>query len=149
MNNRFWNKVDASGDCWLWIGATFTPKAYGQFRVGKRLVKAHRYAWEDLVGKIPPDMTIDHLCRVKLCVNPDHLEVVTASINSIRGMKNRIPKPPHVPQKRGAKRKEVCKRGHLLAEARTYRRGHYEVRACRKCQQLRSKLGVDKSPQVV
>lgn len=81
---RFWEKVDASGDCWEWTAAYCgSGNPYGNFRVGsmregtRRHVKAHRWAWEHLVGPIPEGMFIDHLCYNTLCVNPDHLRVVT------------------------------------------------------------------------
>ena len=80
--------------CWLWTGVV-DRKGYGQFRVGsqadstRRLVKAHRWAYEHLVGPIPEGRQIDHLCRVPWCVNPEHLEPVTNRENTVRGYKAR------------------------------------------------------------
>lgn len=78
--DRFWRLVDKSGDCWLWMGAKW--KGYGQFGVQQSpgvwpLRKAHRVAYELIVGPIPDGMQLDHLCRNPSCVNPDHLEPVT------------------------------------------------------------------------
>src|SRR5690625_5273114 len=75
---RFWSKVDV-GDCWLWMGTqTKQPGegGYGQLRLDGRMQVAHRVSYELLCGPIPSGMSLDHLCRVRLCVNPDHLEVV-------------------------------------------------------------------------
>ena len=73
---RFFEKVDAEGPCWLWTGAT--KRGYGVFRDGHgRAARAHRWAYEHLVGPIGKGLVIDHLCRVNGCVNPDHMEPVT------------------------------------------------------------------------
>lgn len=82
---RFWAKVDRRGHgCWLWVGAT--TKGYGVFRDDNdRNVLAYRYSYEQLRGPIPDGLTLDHLCRVPACVNPDHLEPVTIRENILRG----------------------------------------------------------------
>lgn len=80
---RFWAKVDTSSGCWLWTGKT-DRGGYGRFKVLGRLVNAHRWAWESERGPIPEGMEIDHVCRTHGCVNPDHMEVVTPSINKAR-----------------------------------------------------------------
>src|SRR6266850_8435097 len=83
---RFMEKVtiDISG-CWLWQGAKH-PKGYGSFHAGPKQhgAGAHRVAWELCRGPIPEGLTIDHLCKVKHCVNPAHLEPVTARENTLR-----------------------------------------------------------------
>jgi len=66
--------------CHLWTGST-TPKGYGQFKLNDRPQYAHRMAYLFHYGRIPNGTQIDHLCRVKNCVNPQHLEAVTASMN--------------------------------------------------------------------
>jgi hypothetical protein len=80
---RFWAKVDKTESCWVWLG-TGTPKGYGQFAPNRRHVYAHRYAYELTRGPIAEGMTIDHLCRNRGCVNPDHMEVVTRGENTRR-----------------------------------------------------------------
>ena len=82
---RFWAKVDAFGDCWEWT-AYKNKDGYGIFRPGNKrtMIRAHRFSWMILVGNIPPDKELDHLCRNRGCVNPDHLEPVTHRVNMSR-----------------------------------------------------------------
>lgn len=112
--DRFWAKVERTPDCWLWV-ATRTPDGYGRFWV-KKLVAAHRWAYEHLRSPIPEGMELDHLCRVRWCVNPGHLEPVTRAENN----------------KRSGLAKAFCPNGHPRSGANlTYNsRG---VRVCRIC----------------
>jgi hypothetical protein len=82
---RFWEKVEKGSGCWLWRGR-LSGGGYGQFKVAGREAMAHRYAYELLVGAIPDGREIDHLCRVRACVNPAHLEAVTHSTNVSRSV---------------------------------------------------------------
>lgn len=78
--------VDGNG-CWIWNGSTTGKDGrYGQFIVNGRPFKAHRWSYEDHKGTIPDGLELDHLCRVTLCVNPDHLEPVTHLVNVRRGL---------------------------------------------------------------
>jgi hypothetical protein len=79
--------VDAEGICWIWTGAVSSSGygVIGRGRKGEGFAFTHRAAWELLVGAIPPDLILDHLCRVKTCCNPDHLEPVTRAENARRG----------------------------------------------------------------
>ena len=80
--------MQKDGDCWEWLCVTRT--GYGRFKVARRYVTAHRFAYELLVGPIPPDMTIDHVvCANRLCVNPEHMEVVTLGENTARSNRKR------------------------------------------------------------
>lgn len=84
LTDRFWSKVAIHEDgCWLWTGAR-NSRGYGQWAVNGLSRSVHRVAYEALVGPIPDGLTIDHLCRNKLCVNPDHLEPVTIAENVAR-----------------------------------------------------------------
>ncbi len=71
--------------CWLWIGST-TQKGYGEIRYFGKLYMAHRITYEYFKGEIPSGLQIDHLCRTRNCVNPDHLEAVTLQENVKRGI---------------------------------------------------------------
>lgn len=81
--DRFVAKVEFTDDCWLWTAAT-NNTGYGIFRGEDRNHVAHRFAYETFVE--PADgLDIDHLCRIRNCVNPDHLEPVTRRENLLRG----------------------------------------------------------------
>lgn len=108
----------APNGCWLWLG-TCNHKGYGMFTTSeRRMVLAHRWSYEHHVGKIPAGLQIDHLCRVPSCVNPSHLEPVTARENQERS--------PYDPAKR-----THCPQGHEYTDENTYvYRGR---RSCRLC----------------
>lgn len=99
---RFLEKIIiAENKCWVWTGAK-DKEDYGRIRVNNTTKLTHRFIYEYYYGQICPDLTIDHLCRNRTCVNPLHLEQVTQQINASRGINwNSI--------------KTHCKNGHLLS----------------------------------
>ena len=89
VEERFWAKVDRSGECWLWTAAT--SRGYGRFVMQGSLRLAHRVAWRIVRGSDPSaDMVLDHVCRVRSCVNPDHLREVTMAENVRVGAKAKL-----------------------------------------------------------
>lgn len=126
---RFWLRVDknAPNGCWLWTGAKM--HGYGRFNVGGgKIVGAHQFAYEQLIGPVPKGLELDHLCRNPSCVNPQHLEPVTHQTNIVRGDAPAVLRALYASMTH-------CRRGHPWDEANTYWwRGK---RHCRACQRLR------------
>lgn len=82
---RFWRKVDVdSRGCWVWTAGKFT-NGYGSFSIAGGTVLTRRLAYSTLIGDIPEGLQLDHLCRVRHCLNPEHLEPVTCRENLMRG----------------------------------------------------------------
>ena len=124
---RFWRFVTKSDDpngCWLWTGAK--SAGYGTF--GDKERAAHRWSYTHLIGPIDDGLELDHLCRVRACVNPAHLEPVPHRINVLSG-----PGPSAV-----AALKTHCLRGHPFDAVNT-RITPKGARACRRCMRERAR----------
>ena len=87
---RFLSKISiAENDCWEWMGG-IGSRGYGGFWNGRKVVYAHRFAYEMIKGGIPEELEIDHLCRNHSCVNPNHLEAVLHRENCNRGVASEV-----------------------------------------------------------
>lgn len=125
---RFWSKVEVPYQpscCWVWT-STLSPKGYGLWSIWKMgNLPAHRIAYTLLLGPIPDGFQLDHLCRNRSCVNPDHLRTVTNRENVLAGFGHTAINA----------RKTHCNRGHeyTLETTINERRG---TRACRLCKRF-------------
>lgn len=152
FRERFESKYipEPNSGCWLWVGSFSSKrvdgvsiKSYGKigFRADgvPRTLSAHRVSYELHVGEIPKGLTLDHLCRVLSCVNPDHLEPVSLAENVIRAIAHANPdrnRPERLPRFI----RDRCAHGHEFTAENTLwhrklsgvRAGHV-YRACRTC----------------
>ena len=119
---RFEDKYapEPNSGCWLWLSSL--RDGYGTFRVGRKMVPAHRFSYEAQFGAVAEGLVLDHLCRVRCCVNPQHLEPVTNQVNV----------------KRGAELKTHCPQGHPYSGENLYLyKGRHRI--CRKCTRLHNR----------
>jgi hypothetical protein len=119
---KFWRKTRRrSNGCWEWIG-TLNSAGYGVMKTNRHQVRVHRWAYERYVGPIPEGLEPDHLCNVRHCVNPEHIELVTSAENN----------------RRRDQRKTHCyMRGHpWIPENWIYFQGR---RFCRPCHEIRQR----------
>lgn len=116
--------------CWIWTGA-LSGGGYAQAGINRKTVYVHRLAYEAFRGCVPAGQTIDHLCRVRCCVNPWHMEAVSPRENVLRG----VSAPAMLA------RKTHCKYGHLLSGPNLYLMPRGQGRQCRKCRYDRNTRG--------
>lgn len=145
MITRFWAAVkltdaalgrvrfDDSG-CWLWTGRV-SRTGYGQWHRDGKPVSAHRFVYQEVRGPIAEGLTLDHLCRVRICVNPDHLEPVTIQEN----LKRRD--TSYLVARWDAFRDEQthCPSGHEMSVPNTYHRPD-GARICRECRRASQRV---------
>jgi len=124
LPNKIGERIEKRDDgCWIWMGAT-NPRGYGNIGYQGKSYKAHRFIYERLVGQIPDGLTLDHLCRVPLCVNPEHLEPCTMRENIRRGSKANL---------------THCQNGHEFTDENTVIKSN-GTRRCRICANERQKV---------
>lgn len=134
VSTRFWAKASATGnqcECWEWTAARDSD-GYGRFCVSKKYGtrNAHRISYSLCIGSIPDGLTIDHLCGNRGCVNPWHMEAVTSTENTLRGMTISA----------GNMAKSQCKHGHAFSAENTWvykRKDGRSRRECRTCVKAR------------
>ncbi len=130
--SRLWKRVNKNGPvpshrpdlgpCWLWFG-TIDAYGYGVINIDRKVKQCHRVSFELAKGEIPVGLTVDHLCRVRPCLNPDHLESVSRGENVLRGNGYSGTNA----------RKTECKRGHPLSGLNLYILPDGRQRRCREC----------------
>ena len=133
IEDRFWSKVDKTGDCWIWTGAKASGYGIiGRGGAGNGYVQAHRWSYQAIIGPIPDKYELDHLCRVPACVRPEHLEPVPKRVNQLRS-------PPAACAVNA--RKTHCVNDHefTVSNTRITIRNGYERRSCRECDRLRAR----------
>lgn len=135
IKERIESLVKRVNGCWEWQGR-LTKQGYGQTSTGSRTDNtratriAHRVSYETFVGEIPEGLTIDHLCRNRACVNPDHLEAVTIKENVRRGN----------PLWKQEMARTHCPQGHEYTTSNVYLSGRNKTsRSCKTCMKSRSK----------
>lgn len=122
--NRFESKIfpEPNSGCWLWTGYV-KPDGYGRFSLRCRQIPAHRFSYTLYVGNIPNGLEIDHICKVRCCVNPNHLRLVTREENmAFRTQRSH------------------CDNGHPFSEENTYLRPGTNGRQCRTCTRIWNNL---------
>lgn len=119
---RFESRIipESNTGCWIWTG-TVLNTGYGQFWDGQKKQLAHRFSYRLYKGEIPKNLCIDHLCRNRWCVNPEHMELVTVGENVLRGIgitaRNKI--------------KTHCSQGHKYTNKSTH--WYKNERVCKNC----------------
>ena len=112
--------IDCESGCWLW-NKSKNIKGYGTIFAHGRATRVHRFSYESFYGPVPKGLVLDHICRVRNCVNPTHLRLVTNKENILAG------------EGLAAKnaRKTHCKHGHSLSGENVYM--WHGFRSCRVC----------------
>ena len=130
---RFFQKVNKTDSCWLWIGAK-NNKGYGSFRFNNKNMSAHRFSYQNFKGEIPEGLYVCHDCDIPACVNPEHLTLGTPKYNN----KDMVSKNR---QGQSSRPQTHCARGHEFAVVGVkiqIKKGKVN-RSCRECAKMRDK----------
>lgn len=133
---KFIERVPFSG-CWIWTGSLFSNDyAYLRERGAsprRKKLLAHRLSYEFFIGTIPCGLRLDHLCRVRCCINPAHLEPVTHRVNCLRGegLEN---------ARQSRLNKTHCPAGHPYSGGNLYIKPNGDGRGCKECAKLRMRV---------
>lgn len=133
LPTNFWSKgsIDDETGCWLWHGAT-SSNGYGAFRIHGRQDTVHRISYRTFVDPDLPKRPLDHLCRVRNCFNPRHLELVTSRTNVLRGVGITAENA----------KKTHCLRGHEFTQDNLVpsrlKKGHRDCLTCSRAQSRRA-----------
>lgn len=133
---KFWRLVSKTKTCWLWLGPTW--KGYGKLYSGRDAWPAHRFSMLIHGHELKKELVVDHLCRVRNCVNPKHLRVVDIRTNTLENSAGI--------SAINAKKKK-CIRGHLLSGKNlwVYSRASGKMeRKCRECMRINSRKMYEK-----
>lgn len=126
VRERLLRLIDKDRDCWVWTGSV-SKAGYGRICISdngsKRTRSAHRVSYETFKGEIPEGLTIDHLCKNRKCINPNHLEAVTIKENVHRGN----------PLWKQQMARTHCPKGHEYTEDNIYRYTTKHGGTCRNC----------------
>lgn len=126
--DRFFEKVEKTDSCWNWTGYK-TNKGYGLFRFNGKTSRSHRVIYNLTYGFIDDTLVIDHICKNRSCVNPDHLELVSQNENIRRGLSGKI--------NNFQSTKTHCPKGHEYSGIT--KSGYRICRRCRSDQQMQYK----------
>lgn len=123
-------ELDILSGCWLWKGC-ITKKGYGLFKFNNVSLGAHRFSYQYWNGDIPKQLQIDHLCRTRNCVNPEHLEVISIKENIRRGISYN-------------QELTYCKNGHKFTKENTMIRltGGRMCRSCHNYNSAKSRIKI-------
>jgi hypothetical protein len=132
---RFWQKVEKTDGCWNWKAALYIGTGYGRFCLGGGYMLAHRFSYLIVKGPIQDGLDLDHVCRNRACVNPDHLRPVSRRENLL------APGSQSLAAKHAAK--THCPSGHPYSPENTYvwkRNGQRKCKACASDRQKRRRV---------
>lgn len=115
--------------CWEWLGNK-NGNGYGQFKKFGQVIRLHKFSYEFFKGRVPKGLEIDHLCRIRHCFNPNHLEAVTHQENILRGNV--------VGSNKGHHSKTHCPQGHEYNEKNLVKSAKW--RTCRICKNKRNRI---------